>query len=110
MDNDETHSLNHSCLTVNGFQDGYTMEQAQRREPMPEYPNPGISRFCNSLLHYDYSQNNTLLNFNQKFDLLIGEITFKLHSKWDENLLNENSATFKILEGNVRKAVRHANT
>lgn len=35
-----------------------------------------------------------------------GEITFKLHAKWDENLLNENSATFKILEGNVRKAVR----
>jgi hypothetical protein len=28
-------------LVVNGFQDGYTMEQAQRREPMPEYPNPG---------------------------------------------------------------------
>ena len=59
---------------VSGFQDGYTMEQAQRREPMPEYPNPG-------------------------------EITFKLHSKWDENLLNENAASFKILEGNVRKAI-----
>ena len=34
-----------------------------------------------------------------------GEITFKLHEKWDENLLNENSATYKILEGNVKKAV-----
>jgi hypothetical protein len=37
--------------------------------------------------------------------MVTGEITFKLHSKWDENLLNENSATFKILEGNVKKAV-----
>lgn len=59
---------------VYGLDDGYTMEQAERREPMPEYPNPG-------------------------------EITFKLHAKWDENLLNENSASFKILEGNVKKAI-----
>ncbi|XP_046850556.1 uncharacterized protein LOC124444029 [Xenia sp. Carnegie-2017] len=57
-----------------GFQDGYTMEQAQQREPMAVYPNPG-------------------------------EITFKLHEKWDENLLNENTPMFKILEGNVKKAV-----
>lgn len=34
-----------------------------------------------------------------------GEITFKLHEKWDENLLNENTPMFKILEGNVKKAV-----
>lgn len=32
----------HFCFVVSAFQDGYTMEQAQRREPMPEYPNPGI--------------------------------------------------------------------
>lgn len=50
----------------------------------------------------------TISVFHDEF-LVAGEITFKLHSKWDENLLNENSATFKILEGNVRKAVRNYN-
>ena len=44
----------YSSFVANGFQDGYTMEQAERREPMPEYPNPGtlhkvIMFYCNPI-------------------------------------------------------------
>lgn len=38
-------------FVVSGFQDGYTMEQAERREPMPEYPNPGtLHKFMQVIL------------------------------------------------------------
>ncbi|KAK3706774.1 hypothetical protein QZH41_015338, partial [Actinostola sp. cb2023] len=37
-----------------------------------------------------------------------GEITFKLMQKWDDQYLNENSAPYKILSGNLEKAIKVA--
>ena len=42
--------LCYACPSVSSLEDGYTLEQAQRREPMAQYPNPGMTMRYNAYL------------------------------------------------------------
>lgn len=58
-------------------------------------------------VYYPYADVNPVVQRGLIFFLILGEIEFRLKQDWDpESFLNPTSAAYKILEGNVKRAVK----